>query len=206
MPKANHSAFRIAATFVVLAAFCIAALAETEPVHVEWDPSVPVTWDLFQASPPSDAARRTEAAAIHMTIRWHATYTVTSTDGIHWTSHLATITVTNTMEPSLSWAVPGKTTAALLQHEQTHFDLGEVYRRKIECLLGAVAPCSALSQQEAVNALDANIRAVGDAQLQQWRVMTELYDSQTTHGTNTSEQSRWQTLVAGWLNAPTTAP
>jgi len=206
VPKTKHRAFCIAAALMVLAAFSIAASAETESVHVAWDPACPITWSLFQASPPADAARRSEAAAIHMTIRWHATYTVSSTDGVHWTSHLATITVTNTMEPSLSWAVPGMTTAALLQHEQTHFDLGEVYRRKIDCLLRAIAPSSALSQQEAVNALDANIRAVGDAQLQQWRAMTELYDSQTAHGTNTSEQLRWQTLVAGWLNAPTTAP
>jgi hypothetical protein len=36
--------------------------------------------------------------------------------------------------------------------------------------------------------------------------MTELYDSQTVHGTNTAEQLRWQTLIAGWLAAPMTAP
>ena len=207
VPKRNHVLRCVALVLLLLSVASVAPLlAETEPVHIEWDASQPITWALFQASPPADASRRTEAAAIHMTICWHATYTVSSTDGTHWTSHLATISVTNTMEPSLSWAVPGKTTASLLEHEQTHFDLGEVYRRKIDHQLRLVSPCTARSQQGAVNALDASIRAIGDALLQQWRAMTELYDSQTAHGTNVSEQLRWQSLIAAWLLAPATAP
>ena len=184
----------------------IAMTAEVEPLSVTWDHAYPITWDLFQGSPPADAVQRTEAAAIHMTIRWHASYSVSSANGTAWTGQVASITVTNTMEPSRSWVVPGKTFANVLSHEQMHFDLNEVYRRKLECLLLATGTCDSTTQQGAIDLLNATLHQTANIVLQQVSDMQALYDIQTSHGNDRAEQARWETLISNWLIAPTMAP
>ena len=179
---------------------------EMEPWRVDWESVPTISWDLFQGTPPSDAAHRTEAAAIHMTIRWHASYSVSSSNGSHWSGQVASITVTNTMEPALSWVVPGKGYPSVLEHEQLHFDLNEVYRRKLECLLLATQACSGSTQQGAVDLLNTTLHQTANVVLQKLSEMQALYDAQTSHGNNTGEQARWHDLIVGWLAAPTTAP
>jgi hypothetical protein len=141
-----------------------------------------------------------------MTLRWHASYSVSSIDGSTWAGQVASVTVTNTMEPTYSWVVPGKDHESVLSHEQVHFDLNEVYRRKLECLLLASDPCTNATQQQAINQLDAFLHQTAATVLQKLSDMQALYDSQTSHGNKTAEQSRWQRLVNGWLAAPSTAP
>jgi len=185
----------------------IAALAEVGSTHIDWDPYAPVSWDLFQGTPPADANQRTEAAAIHMTISWRASYAVSSSNGgTTWVGQVAEITVTNTMEPASSWVVSSKATPTILNHEQLHFDLNEVYRRKLTCLLQATTACQASTQQAAVDQLNAALHQTASVVLQKLSEMQALYDSQTFHSTNTAEQDRWGELIDQWLAAPTTAP
>ena len=192
---------------VTLCLTSLAVVAELDSLHVDWDPSFPITWDLFQGAPPANAHQRTEAAAIHMTISWRASYSVSSSHGgTSWVGQVATITVTNTMEPSSSWVVPGKAGDSVLSHEQLHFDLNEVYRRKLECLLLATNSCQASTQQEAVDQLNAALHQTATDILQTLSEMQTRYDSQTFHSTNAAEQARWQGLIGQWLLAPTTAP
>jgi len=194
-----------ALVFLLCAASVLIA-TEAEPPQIIWDHSYPVTWDMFQGTPPADAEHRTEAAAIHMTIRWHASYSVSSSDGANWSGQVASITVTNSMEPTLSWAVPGKTYASVLRHEQLHFDLNEVYRRKLECLLQGTVSCTGATQQGAVDLLNASLHQTANTVLQKLTDMQALYDSQTAHGNNSAEQTRWENSITDWLSAPTTAP
>jgi hypothetical protein len=183
------------------------ALAEIGSAHVDWDQYVPVSWDLFQGTPPADAHQRTEAAAIHMTISWRASYSVSSSNGgSSWLGQVAAITVTNTMEPGSSWVVPGKAHDNVLNHERLHFDLNEVYRRKLECLLLATNSCQGATQQAAVDQLNASLHQTATVVLQKVSEMQTLYDSQTSHSTNSAEQARWQGLISQWLIEPTTAP
>lgn len=196
----------VSALILLLWAASVLATTEAEPPRIIWDQAYPVTWDMFLGAPPADAGHRTEAAAIHMTIRWHASYSVSSTNGTDWSGQLASITVTNSMEPTLSWAVPGKTYASVLRHEQLHFDLNEVYRRKLECLLQGTPACTGATQQGAVDLLNASLHQTANTVLQKLTDMQALYDSQTSHGNNSAEQARWETSIADWLSAPTTAP
>jgi len=152
MTKSIHrSILTLAMTLCLIS---LGVVAELDFSHVEWDQSSPITWDLFQGTPPPDAHQRTEAAAIHMTISWRASYSVSSSNGgTSWLGQIAAITVTNTMEPASSWVVPGKEQDSVLSHEQLHFDLNEVYRRKLECLLLETSACQASTQQAAVDQL-----------------------------------------------------
>ena len=195
---------------ILVAILCLVSLsviAELDSSHIDWDPALPVTWDLFRGTPPADASQRTEAAAIHMTLRWHASYSVSSSNGgTTWTGQIAAITVTNTMEPDRSWVVLGKACESVLRHEQLHFDLNEVYRRKLECLLLATGSCQAATQQAAIDQLVSALSQTANVVLHRAEEIQELYDAQTVHSTNVSEQARWQGLISQWLLAPTTAP
>ena len=183
------------------------AIAEIEPSRITWDQTTPITWDLFQGIPPADAAQRTEAAAIHMTLRWHASYAVSSSNGgATWTGQVAAITVTNTMEPDQSWVVPGKAFDGVLSHEQLHFDLNEVYRRKLECRLLETISCQASTQQATIDQLVSALSKTANAILLQAEETQELYDSETSHSTDAAGQARWQAVISQWLLAPLTAP
>ncbi len=76
----------------------------------------------------------TQAAAIHMTLGWHAVLNVTWEERTRrWQGVIdrRPLTVTNTMDPLESWVALGKERSEVLQHEQRHFDLNEVYRRRL---------------------------------------------------------------------------
>jgi len=196
----------ISGLLLFLCALTAFATTEAEPPRIAWNPACPITWDLFQGTPPADAIHRTEAAAIHMTIRWHASYSVSSTAGTNWIGQVASITVTNTMEPTLSWVVPGKTYPSVLRHEQLHFDLNEAYRLKLECLLLGTNTCSGTTQQGAVDLLNESFHQTANAVLRKLSDMQALYDLQTSHGNDSEQQAHWETLINEWLAAPTTAP
>ncbi len=191
---------------LLLCAVSVLAATETIPTRIAWDQAYPITWNLFQQAPPADAGHRAEAAAIHMTIRWHASYSVSSTNGRNWTGQVSSITVTNMMEPTLSWVVPAKGFPSVLRHEQLHFDLNEVYRRKLECLLLQTATCTGTTQQDAVDLLDESLHQTANAVLQKLSEIQALYDSETAHSNNSAEQARWESLIDKWLASPTTAP
>lgn len=185
----------------------LAALAATSvgvEASVPWDESTSLTWDLFRCTPPADAVNRNEAAAIHMTVRWHARYSVTS-NGSTWTGHVTSVTVTNTMEPSLSWVVPGKGDDQVLRHEQGHFDLNEVYRRKLEALLPCLQAQSA-TKDGAIDELNAALHRRADEILEELKAAQARYDAESGHGNNPSGQARWEARIAGWLLNPTAAP
>jgi hypothetical protein len=198
---------RRALTLIILCAVpLLVSAAESQPPQVAWSQTQPVTWDLFQATPPGDAAQRNEAAAIHMTLTWHATFTASCSDGTHWTGSVSSVVVTNTMEPTLSWVVPGRQNPDVLHHAQSHFDLSEVYRRKIELSLQRVASCQALTEQGAFDQLKSQASQTASALLQKLSDMTDLYDTQTCNGTDPGEQARWDALIRGWLSNPLSAP
>jgi len=141
-----------------------------------------------------------------MTIAWRATYTVSTQDRVNWVGRVSSVTVTNTMDPSRSWVVPGKGTPELLQHEQTHFDLNEVYRRRIEAALQGIAACHGVDQNDAVRRLDAQLHALAEAQLQELEEMQSRYDAETAHGVNDAEQMRWEDQVRQWLQSSVLTP
>jgi len=180
------------------------ATAQGTTPGIPWDATSPLTWDLFRCTPPADAVHRSEAAAIHMTIRWHASYAVTS-NGSTWTGHVQTVTVANTMEPSLSWVVPGKATAQVLRHEQGHFDLNEVYRRKLEMHLACLQAQNA-SKQGAIDVLNAALHQRANEILARLQVAQARYDAEAGHGNDLTRQAQWETLIAAWLLNPAAAP
>lgn len=189
---------------LLLGLFSYAAVLDGAASSMPWCETTPISWDLFQCPAPADAVHRNEAAAIHMTIRWHARYSVTSR-GRTWVGHVESVAVTNTMEPSLSWVVPGKADDRVLGHEQAHFDLNEVYRRKLEIVLSSVQADSG-SKDGALDALHEALHRKAEEILERLEAVQARYDAESGHGNNPAGQARWEAQIAAWLRDPAAAP
>ncbi|MBL7719957.1 MAG: DUF922 domain-containing protein [Flavipsychrobacter sp.] len=108
-----------------------------------------------------------------------------------------TITVTSCFRKDQSWKKAEKElTAALLLHEQQHFDIGELYARKIR---------KAFASYTATHKHNANTTSELNALFE--KLMTEAagyqdqYDSETDHSKNRENQARWNSRVATELAA-----
>ena len=190
---------------IMIAAFGAAAQV---PEHVPWSANRPISWQLFLAPYPQSGYTQAEAAAIHMTLKWSVSYVIDyNRDKGSWYGYIDTsaINVTNTMEPFLSWAAAQGKSPAVLNHEQRHFDLYEVYARKLRILLAS--PHATGSTTDAVRtALKAQINTTASAVLDMASQMQSLYDDETAHGTNADMQASWAAKIDNWLENPLQAP
>ncbi len=145
---------------------------------LQWSKNAKLTWNDFQGVPPKTVGK--ESARSFIEIR---------TRGV-WKHHLPRFRVLVWFKKSDSWA--RDTSRALLDHEQLHFDIGELYGRKIKKAF------SKFSRQ-------------GDTVMKDYsRVVTTyygacendntLYDSETAHGINPRQQQEWEVKVAKELN------
>ena len=96
-------------------------------------------------------------------------------------------TVEATFEPSASWVrSPATMPAALLRHEQMHFDLTEVHARRLRQKLVAFqarANCEKL--QPAFDNLTKPLYT-------EWDRDQNRYDQETNHGLNVVRQAEWE--------------
>ncbi|WP_201978251.1 DUF922 domain-containing protein [Hymenobacter rubidus] len=96
-------------------------------------------------------------------------------------------TVLATFDPNKSWFRNPKTASeALLRHEQTHFDITEVYARIMRqkmVLFQAKADC--LKLQPAFNNLTKGVYDL-------WDKEQNRYDQETNHGLNAVRQASWE--------------
>ena len=173
-----------------------------------WLPDRPIGWGDFQGKPPVHAKSTGHAAEIHTTIRWHLEL-VMEYDCQHslWKAvvNRSSLVVTNTMDPTLSWVIPGRKTNTALRHEQGHFDLNEVYCRKLQKALPPLAAEGATAEL-ARHALQGLIDKTSEGILAQLAETQERYDEETCHGTDLQEQVAWDQAINVWLADPGLAP
>lgn len=92
-----------------------------------------------------------------------------------------------------SWIHPEHTNDSdLLNHEQKHFDLCELYARKLYKEL-MDAGLTAATMQQANNIFKAVYNEYNERQYK--------YDTETEHGTNREEQVKWNAIILEELNA-----
>ncbi len=179
-----------------------------EPAELPWNADRPITWDDFQGDPPEDPGE--EAAQIFMELGYSFECSLTFDRGTgKWKAHLTKVTTTNTMDRSKSWVVPDQKTPELLNHEQKHFDLNEVYRRlldaelqKLVCKLEATGN----TKEEAEEKLGRMLNEVFDKFNKKCGEVQEQYDKETDHGRNAEKQREWDKKISDWLSDPSKAP
>lgn len=103
------------------------------------------------------------------------------------------ISVTNKFECNLSWVLPkSKNNNALLEHEQLHFDLNEIYARRLRKKI-VETKFSYFNLIKESNKIYEEISLLSIKR-------QELYDAETKHGTESIAQKRWEKDIKTELN------
>jgi hypothetical protein len=140
-----------------------------------WSATRPLTWQDFQGRPPAGGPEGAKTA--------YTLYSIWKCRG-----QAFEFRVVVAFRPRESWvktlvlndSVQRRT---VLEHEQTHFDLGEVHARKTRQAFRHVTdPCRRTDEQ---------LGAIADRLGQEERDEQALYDAETTHGLRAREQAAW---------------
>ena len=151
---------------------------------IVWTPRRLLSWADFKGKPPDNAG----------VVAAETAYTII--DGVRCTGTKFEYRVVAAFRTKQSWVrqsvlrAPGASTRAL-KHEQTHFDLSEVHARRLRRYFAELmAPCR-MSSGDLSNAASQIEREEKAAQAR--------YDSESDHGRNSTQQTRWDKEVDSQL-------
>lgn len=153
--------------------------------ELAWSSSRPLTWEDFRGKPPTDGeeqARTVYLLSFESRCR-----------GVEFTFN-----VTALMLPTQSWVKPFvQATQAggvrVLRHEQTHFDLTEIYARRMRRFFKDLYDPCGQPDERLREAVDRYVKEESDAQ--------GRYDSETQYGRNDQAQARWDHDVSEMLSS-----
>lgn len=147
-----------------------------------WNDHNRLSWDDFRG--PVHATDEESAAATHCGIG----FKMVNNAGAE-----PAVVVFNTFYPGKSWVRDDARMPSILVHEQGHFDLCELYTRKL---------------RERMNSADlhaADVRTllmdIYAAVSREYEAAQQSYEQETIHGTNLPEQERWCAYIIDKLGA-----
>ena len=94
---------------------------------------------------------------------------------------------------SKSWKKP-KADPGLLHHEQAHFDITEIYRRKLVKIISVLPP--------GTKDFEKDIEAKAQKIIDEKNAFQKLYDKETRYGTDKKKQEEWLEKIRILLNDP----
>ncbi len=172
-----------------------------------WSSERPLGWGDFSGVAPPDADSMTPAE-INIEVQWRiSVVTEYDWDTRSYVSHVspASVQVLNLMDCRGSWCVLSRVSGNTLRHEQGHFDLQEVYTRKLRDALAEIT-VQAASDSAAKQLMQQAIQDTAGSILGRLESMQDRYDRETVHSTNVQMQDQWCRQIEEWLAHPGTAP
>lgn len=170
-----------------------------------WSAKRPLRWEDFTGAVPASAPRE-NVAMTAASLRWSYSYS------LEWTRkscayRITGITTDALFDPRASWARRDGRTAAVLAHEQGHFDIAELHKRMFDeasrPFLGARARCKGRDRRSIAKFVERDIDAtLGKLYERIWTNQTrvqEAYDAETAHGMNAAAQKDWLDKIAAGL-------
>ncbi|MCW3122796.1 MAG: hypothetical protein JWQ38_2288, partial [Flavipsychrobacter sp.] len=163
------------------------ATANITVSEFQWADHRTLSWEDFQGS--VNAVTDESAAATHCGIGFRTgRATPDSKPGI---------IVYNTFYVNKSWVKADAKIPTILTHEQGHFDLCEIYTRKLR------------ERMSGIDLNTPNLRAVLEhiyfEVKNEYEVRQQAYEDETTHGTNFAQQGRWHDNIMKELAGNTSA-
>jgi len=153
--------------------------------NIPWQSSWPLTWDDFKAKKKTTKRKRSAATTCS---RIYYTYNYDS-------AGRANVKVESLIIPERSWKKNSRLKPNLLKHEQVHFDITELYARKLRKAYGRY-----LSKHPSNSGLSAGLGVIYDRKHYQWRRCEHKYDRRTRHSRNKPVQQEWNDKVADQLH------
>lgn len=147
--------------------------SEAYKSYFNWSEGRKLVWDDFQGKPIANAA---EVAMTASSVEFSYT---SKGNQLNWEVHAK-------FYPKLSWSTKKKQTDYILQHEQLHFDITELYARTMRKQLSA--------EVKSVKDID-KLKKIGDDILKQWHDEQEKYDRETKHSVDAISQYRWNETI-----------
>ena len=177
--------WRLLLSPMLLLAVMVGAQIKIPPSVIVWSDSRKLTWQDFQMASPKerdkDANTHTE---IHHKDRW-----LCPSGELH-------STVVAWFDPKESWVIDTmKGDGRLLEHEQIHFDLAEVYARILrKQLSGFKVQCG---HKEDV--IRTQIDVIANKIIKDWQIEQDRYDVETKNSLDEKAQTEWAKKVKAML-------
>jgi len=172
-----------ARTLLCLALLLLAFIATAQPNDckdcIPWLNDRPLTWADFKGKPQASSPNKAMTDS-GMSIAFSCE------------DNMADITLNCYFSPSRSWTKV-KDSDRLLAHEQLHFDITELFTRKLRKKLSEMdGDCGKMNR---------TIGKVYDANYQELLRYQQQYDRETQHSIREEEQLRWERKVREELEA-----
>lgn len=166
-----------------------AILYRADDVHkyekeFNWSPERKLTWDDFCGRVYKPQGEE-EAVAVTYCGFGFETNTVTVSNKVQ-------ILVHNSFRKDISWVIPDERTPQVLEHEQGHFDLCEIYTRKLRDRFNTLN----VTVYNLNSVLADAYREIGD----EYKARQEAYETETQNGQNRVQQKKWERIIAKELS------
>lgn len=150
-------------------------------MEIEWSEDRKLEWADFKGIPDVSSKYSAETSA---KIKYHTNYV-----SIISRPKIFTSAVFYCYE---SWEMPSQATSLLLRHEQGHFDLCEVYRRKLEK--------DFVESKLSFKNFSTRINELLNKYNTLYEEIQKQYDEATNHGLNGNKQEEWTKSIAKELS------
>lgn len=151
---------------------------------VSWDDNRKLTWKDFRGVPDesSDAVALTASG---ITFGFSVKTNNGNVEGF-------TTSIASHFYPNKSWYFKEKVDGTILKHEQLHFDITELYARKLREQVSKLKPNRNIKKQ---------LNSVHSLILQELNKEQNRYDEESEHSLNTIKQKKWEDYIARELQA-----
>lgn len=149
--------------------------------HIPYDPDSPLTWSDFEGKP----IKNHEAHAL-------TSYEVMFSSSYNGETGEMQFEVTCVFVKDKSW-VKEDPTDLLLKHEQGHFDIAEIYTRKLRKELGQM--------KFNPKTIEAEVGKIYNRLMKESHERQRKYDKETDHSKIKEKQAEWDIIIAKELKA-----
>lgn len=159
--------------FIVIS-FVLCFVSNHKENYIYWNERNTVTWDDFKKVKHLDGQ---ESANIRVAISSEFSY---SNDSLM-------VIIKTYVDPDNSFVIASDESDYLLQHEQTHFDIQEIYSRKIRKRM--------MEQTYTFNTMSSKLNRIFREEMKNAEKYQDLYDKETNHSINKEKQKEWNKKV-----------
>ncbi|GGG30410.1 hypothetical protein GCM10011344_34190 [Dokdonia pacifica] len=160
---------------VILCSFTVA------PERIAWQPNKTLSWADFKGSPNGDGSFVASTSS-----GMSQSYVI---DGKGMLDKNETYVVAH-FYPEYSWYREKDTTARLLKHEQTHFDITEIHARLLN---------TRIQSYNFTSNSKSEVKALYEEVEKQRRAMQRTFDEETNHSINREVEKKWEEKIARLL-------
>jgi len=163
--------------YILVMSLLLLAITFITGQNMKWNANRDLKWEDFQGSVDASSKYHAQTqSGVNYSYRWQAS------------RHNTTFTfeVFAYCDKTMSWVKQAKKTNALLAHEQLHFDISELYARKLK---------ETITNTSFTKSYESQIKTLFDENQKARERMQEAYDRETDHMKDREEQRKWQKYI-----------